>query len=52
MIRVIDGRMKHNHLKDIADMHKIRKKIFHDRRGWEVPVISDWEIDGYDALSP
>ena len=52
MIRIIDGRSKHNHLTDIAAMHKIRKKIFHDRKKWEVPVINDWEIDGYDALSP
>jgi acyl homoserine lactone synthase len=33
-------------------MHKIRKKVFFDRMKWQVSVINNWEIDGYDALSP
>jgi acyl homoserine lactone synthase len=33
-------------------MHKLRAKIFHERMGWDVAVISGMEIDGYDAIDP
>lgn len=38
--------------KDLWEMHRFRAKVFKDRMGWEVPVISGMEIDGYDALNP
>jgi acyl homoserine lactone synthase len=38
--------------KDLWEMHRLRAKIFKDRMGWEVPIISGMEIDGYDALDP
>ncbi len=38
--------------KDLWEMHRFRAKIFKNRMGWEVPVISGMEIDGYDALDP
>lgn len=31
-------------------MHKLRAKVFKDRMGWDVPVMSGMEIDGYDAI--
>jgi acyl homoserine lactone synthase len=34
------------------EMHKLRAKVFKDRLGWEVPILSGMEIDGYDALDP
>ncbi|MES2756722.1 MAG: acyl-homoserine-lactone synthase [Pseudomonadota bacterium] len=37
---------------DLWAMHKLRAKVFKDRLGWEVPVLSGMEIDGYDALDP
>lgn len=37
---------------DLWEMHKLRAKVFKDRLGWEVPVMSGMEIDGYDALDP
>ncbi|WLI91563.1 acyl-homoserine-lactone synthase [Massilia sp. R2A-15] len=37
---------------DLWEMHKLRAKVFKDRKGWEVPVMSGMEIDGYDALDP
>jgi acyl homoserine lactone synthase len=52
MIRIIDGRSRHFFINEIDAMHKIRKKVFFDRMKWNVSVINDWEIDGYDALSP
>lgn len=38
--------------RDLWEMHKLRAKVFKDRLGWEVPVMSGMEIDGYDALEP
>ncbi|MCH8620240.1 acyl-homoserine-lactone synthase [Undibacterium sp. TS12] len=37
---------------DLCAMHKLRAKVFHDRMGWDVPIISGMEIDGYDAVDP
>lgn len=34
------------------DMHKLRAKVFRERMGWDVPVMSGMEIDGYDAIDP
>jgi acyl homoserine lactone synthase len=38
--------------KDLWEMHRLRAKVFKDRMGWEVPIMSGMEIDGYDALEP
>lgn len=40
------------HSKDLGDMHRLRAKIFKDRMGWDVPLMSGMEIDGYDAIEP
>lgn len=37
---------------DLWDMHKLRAKVFKDRMGWDVPIMSGMEIDGYDAIEP
>lgn len=37
---------------DLWAMHKLRARVFKDRMGWEVPVLSGMEIDGYDAIEP
>ena len=37
---------------DLWEMHTLRAKVFQGRLGWEVPVMSGMEIDGYDALEP
>lgn len=37
---------------DLWEMHRLRAKVFKDKMGWDVPVISGMEIDGYDALNP
>ncbi|WP_206995949.1 acyl-homoserine-lactone synthase [Trinickia mobilis] len=39
-------------LTELAEMHRLRAKVFGERMGWEVAILSDMEIDGYDALSP
>ena len=37
---------------DLWAMHKLRAKVFKGRMGWEVPIMSGMEIDGYDAIDP
>lgn len=36
----------------LAQMHRLRAKIFGERMGWDVAVLSGMEIDRYDARSP
>ncbi len=40
------------HSEDLWAMHKLRAKVFKGRMGWEVPIMSGMEIDGYDAIDP
>lgn len=37
---------------DLADMHKMRCRVFKDRMNWDVQVSDELEIDQYDALHP
>jgi len=37
---------------ELCEMHTLRARVFRGRLGWEVPVLSGMEIDGYDALEP
>lgn len=36
----------------LAQMYRLRAKVFGERMGWEVAVLSGMEIDSYDAQSP
>lgn len=38
--------------RDLWEMHTLRAKVFKGRLGWDVPIMSGMEIDGYDALEP
>ena len=37
---------------DIAEMHRLRYRIFKERLGWDVQVSGDMEIDEFDACRP
>jgi acyl homoserine lactone synthase len=37
---------------ELWEMHRLRAKVFKDKMGWDVPIMSGMEIDGYDALNP
>jgi acyl homoserine lactone synthase len=37
---------------ELKEMHQLRAKVFKNRMGWDVPIMSDMEIDEYDALNP
>jgi acyl homoserine lactone synthase len=34
------------------EMHRLRAKVFKEKKGWAIPTMSGMEIDGYDALNP
>lgn len=40
------------HAELIAEMHRLRCRVFRDRLEWDVSVSGDMEIDVYDALRP
>ena len=52
MIRLIQGHERSAHPREINGMHQLRRRVFHERMGWEVAVVRDWEIDGFDAFDP
>ncbi len=39
-----------SHLLD--QMFRLRKRVFYDQLGWNVPVCGEWERDAYDELGP
>lgn len=52
MIKLIQGRDRSANGRYIGQMHVIRRQIFNDRLNWDVSVLGDWEIDGFDACDP
>jgi acyl homoserine lactone synthase len=52
MIRLVQGHQRTAFPREMEGMHRLRRKVFHDRMGWDVSVIRDWEVDGFDALDP
>ncbi len=37
---------------DLAEMHRLRYRVFKERLGWDVEVSGDMEIDEFDACRP
>lgn len=52
MIKMIHGHERHLFPREMDQMHRLRKRVFHDRMQWDVPIINEWEVDGFDALDP
>lgn len=52
MLKIRIAKRKHFKSKDLWAMHALRARVFKDRMGWEVPILSGMEIDGYDAIDP
>jgi len=38
--------------REVAEMHRLRYRIFKERLGWDVQVSGDMEIDEFDACRP
>lgn len=52
MIKLVAGSHRADFPREIAQMHEIRKRTFHDRLHWRVTTLRDWDIDEFDALNP
>ena len=39
-------------LGELAEMHRLRYRVFKERLGWDVEVSGDMEIDEFDACRP
>ncbi|PRX37579.1 acyl homoserine lactone synthase [Meinhardsimonia xiamenensis] len=52
MIIVIDGLNQDAFSDVLEDVFRLRKRVFHDRLGWEVTVTNGMEYDRFDALYP
>lgn len=50
MIDVVTWENKREFSDDLRAMHQLRKRVFSDRMGWEVPIQDDMEIDEFDQL--
>src|SRR6266542_4457256 len=37
---------------DLAEMHRLRYRIFKERLGWDVQASGDMEVDEFDACQP
>lgn len=52
MIYVVDSLNNTHYQPLLDDMFRLRKRVFHDRLGWDVEVTDGMEIDLFDHLDP
>jgi N-acyl-L-homoserine lactone synthetase len=52
MIYIIDSLNSSAHQDLLDDMYRLRKRVFHDRLGWDVQITDGMEIDHFDHLDP
>ncbi|OLP43344.1 acyl-homoserine-lactone synthase [Rhizobium oryziradicis] len=52
MIKILNGKHKQTQQAALADMFRLRKKVFHDLLKWDVQVQGDFEMDHYDDANP
>lgn len=52
MIYVIDSLNKQDYQPMLEEMFRLRKRVFHDRLGWDVEITDGMEIDLFDKLDP
>jgi acyl homoserine lactone synthase len=52
MIYIVDSLNKEEHRTLLDDMYRLRKRVFHDRLGWDVVVRDGMETDLFDDLDP
>ncbi|QND72913.1 acyl-homoserine-lactone synthase [Tardiphaga robiniae] len=52
MMQVITAEYFGSFLGEIAEMHRLRYRVFRERLDWDVQVSGDMEIDAFDALQP
>jgi acyl homoserine lactone synthase len=52
VIKILNGKHKQTQQAALADMFRLRKKVFHDLLKWDVLVQGDFEMDHYDDANP
>ena len=52
MMELITANYYGHFIDEIAEIHRLRQRVFHERLGWDVQVTGDMEIDEFDALHP
>lgn len=40
------------HRDDLAEMYRLRYRIFRERLGWDIPVSGDMQVDSFDDCNP
>ncbi len=52
MLQLINPARYGEFIDDLAEMHRLRYRIFKERLGWDVQVSGDMEVDEFDACRP
>jgi len=52
MIQLVTYDSYSEFIDDLAEMHRLRYRVFKERLGWDVQVSRGMEIDEFDALHP
>jgi acyl homoserine lactone synthase len=52
MLQLLASENYGNLVTEIAEMHRLRHRVFKERLGWDVQASGDMEIDEFDALHP
>lgn len=52
MMQLITSEIYGEFVNDLADMHRLRYRVFKERLHWDVQVSGDLEVDEFDALHP
>ena len=52
MLQLINPDRYGEFIDELAEMHRLRYRIFKERLGWDVQVSGDMEIDEFDACRP
>src|SRR6266581_6690093 len=52
MMQLITADYYGNFIDEIAEMHRLRHRVFKERLDWDVLASGDMEIDEFDALHP
>jgi N-acyl-L-homoserine lactone synthetase len=52
MMYMIESNRFGEFAEELAEMHRLRYRVFKERLNWDVTVSGDMEIDEYDALKP
>jgi len=52
MMQLIDAEYCGDFIGEIAEMHRLRYRVFKERLDWDVQVSGDMEVDDFDALHP